>query len=297
MSLTENTYMKLLKEKKRKSTPNTMHLSGFFGESVTNSSLSFLVLKNNVQSYTQIINPELSLLFLYRAIVFLRLFIGKQKKPLSVLFLNSNPNYNSLIKLAAENQHLVGSKWVGGTLTNWQQISKSIRTFQAFEWKWKLLLDQKSFLFPQLEKMKKRYNGFYNPLDNKTTLNQHPISNFDFLNLIFEKRQLWKLPFRNILKNVATNINLKKFDTIETKNQQLRKPQLLVVLDTYINRAAIEEAVKRGIPIIGFINTDSDIKGISYPIPGNNQNFFFVHFCLNFIVMTLNSQKFNHHKK
>lgn len=266
-----------------------VNFSGFFGESITNSSLSFTVLRNNSKSYTQIINPELSLLLLYKAIIFLKLFKKSQKQPLSILFLNANPNYNALVKLASKNQHVVYSKWVGGTLTNWQQISKSIRTFQAFQWKWKSLLKQRSFLFPQLEKMKKRYKGFYNPLEKQNDFKDYKTYGEHFFNLLFGKKRLARPCFRTLLKSPALD---KKSYTKLLSDQmippkQLRKPQVLIVLDTYANRAAVEEAAKRQIPIIGFVNADSDIKGISYPIPGNNQNFFFIHFCLNFIMMVM----------
>lgn len=269
--------------------------SGFFGESITNSSLALTVLKNNVESYTQILNPEISLLYLYKAIMFLKSLLKLQKKPLCVIFLNSNPEFDLLIKSASQNQHVVHSKWVGGTLTNWWQISKSIQTFQAFEWKWRSILKQRSFIFPQLEKMKKQYGGFQNPFKKKMNQNYHSFSNQFFMNLVFGKIQLWQSSFRNKLKTIALkknfNFDFQNKKTFEIKTQ-LVKPQVLIVLDTYAHKAAIEEAIKRNIPIIGFVNTDIEVKGISYPIPGNNHNFFFVHFCLNFITMTLQNKSF-----
>jgi ribosomal protein S2 len=273
----------------------SISFSGFFGESIANSSLALTVLRNNVESYTQIINPELSLLYLYRAIMFLKSLIHLQKIPLCVLFLNANPEFDPLIKLASKGQHVVYSKWVGGTLTNWRQISRSIRTFQAFEWKWKSMLKQKSFLFSQLEKMKKRYGGFENPFKKEASQKYDGFSNRLFMNLVFGKVKLWQSSFRNKLKTVGLkkNLNFKWQNEKKPKIEiPLRKPQVLIVLDTYAHRAAIEEAIKRNIPIIGFVNTDTETKGISYPIPGNNQNYFFVHFCLNFIAMALQSENF-----
>jgi small subunit ribosomal protein S2 len=52
----------------------------------------------------------------------------------------------------------------------------------------------------------------------------------------------------------------------------LEPPQLMVVLNTNENALAISEAQKVGIPIIGILDSNSSPKGITYPIPGNDDS-------------------------
>ncbi len=47
-------------------------------------------------------------------------------------------------------------------------------------------------------------------------------------------------------------------------------PDLLVVIDTNKEHLAIEEAGRLGIPVIGVLDSNSDPKGITYPVPGND---------------------------
>lgn len=48
------------------------------------------------------------------------------------------------------------------------------------------------------------------------------------------------------------------------------KPEVLFLLDTNKNPALIKESLKLQIPIIGILDSDSNIFGIRYPIPGND---------------------------
>jgi small subunit ribosomal protein S2 len=47
-------------------------------------------------------------------------------------------------------------------------------------------------------------------------------------------------------------------------------PDILVVLDTNKENIAVKEAQKLGIPVVGIVDTNSDPKGIDFPIPGND---------------------------
>lgn len=48
------------------------------------------------------------------------------------------------------------------------------------------------------------------------------------------------------------------------------RPDLMVVIDTNKEEIAIQEANKLGIPVIAILDTNCDPKGITYPIPGND---------------------------
>jgi len=47
-------------------------------------------------------------------------------------------------------------------------------------------------------------------------------------------------------------------------------PDMLFVLDTNKERIAIQEANNLGIPVVAIIDTNSDPRGVDYPIPGND---------------------------
>jgi small subunit ribosomal protein S2 len=49
------------------------------------------------------------------------------------------------------------------------------------------------------------------------------------------------------------------------------KPDALLVIDTQLHKTAIHEANHLGIPVVAFVNTDSDPSKITYPVPGNNK--------------------------
>lgn len=67
---------------------------------------------------------------------------------------------------------------------------------------------------------------------------------------------------------------MKRLDKIEEKMGGLigmnRLPDLVIVLDTNKERAAIDEAKKMGIPMVGLIDSNSNPDLVEYPIPAND---------------------------
>ncbi len=47
-------------------------------------------------------------------------------------------------------------------------------------------------------------------------------------------------------------------------------PDLLFVIDTNKEKLAVEEANKLGIPVIAVLDSNSDPKGVTFPVPGND---------------------------
>jgi small subunit ribosomal protein S2 len=47
-------------------------------------------------------------------------------------------------------------------------------------------------------------------------------------------------------------------------------PNILFVIDTNIEKNAVAEANKLGIPVVGILDSNSCPDGIAYPIPGND---------------------------
>jgi len=47
-------------------------------------------------------------------------------------------------------------------------------------------------------------------------------------------------------------------------------PDILFIIDTNKEKLAVEEATKLGIPVIAVLDSNSDPRGVTYPIPGND---------------------------
>ena len=47
-------------------------------------------------------------------------------------------------------------------------------------------------------------------------------------------------------------------------------PDMIFIIDTIVESLAVKEAIKLNIPIVAIIDTNSDPRGINFPIPGND---------------------------
>jgi small subunit ribosomal protein S2 len=47
-------------------------------------------------------------------------------------------------------------------------------------------------------------------------------------------------------------------------------PDILFIIDTNKEKLAVEEAAKLGIPVVAVLDSNSDPKGVTFPIPGND---------------------------
>lgn len=85
------------------------------------------------------------------------------------------------------------------------------------------------------------------------------------------------------LKDSEINLKKKERLTLQRKLAKLNKalggvrnmggtPALLFVLDTIVDKTALEEARVLGIPVIGICDTNSDPTLVDYPIPGNDDS-------------------------
>ena len=52
----------------------------------------------------------------------------------------------------------------------------------------------------------------------------------------------------------------------------LKAPDLMLVIDSEKEHIAVDEALKSRVPVMSLSNTDSNIKGLSYPIIGNDSS-------------------------
>merc|ERR1712146_213734 len=90
--------------------------------------------------------------------------IYNKPRNLNVVFLNTDPDTAAIVQdmATSSKQYYVDDKWVGGTLTNWTCVRKSIKAYGAFVYKWSPLLQKSKhkITFPQLEK-KKTLSGYF----------------------------------------------------------------------------------------------------------------------------------------
>lgn len=79
--------------------------------------------------------------------------------------------------------------------------------------------------------------------------------------------------FEKYTKKEATNLKktINKLELSLGGVQTLEKlPDVLLVLDVHRDQIAVQEAQKKGIKIVGIVDSNADPKGIDYPIPGND---------------------------
>ena len=186
-----------------------------------------LVLKNNGHILIVNTNPDYSNL----------------ARNLSLLTLQRKSNFsNSVVNkyahLYTSNISYCSYKWVGGTLTNWKQISRSVLTFAKFSERCENFLVKNNIEFPRYKKIKTHFQGLLSKkYTNKTTL------------AFYEK------------------------------------PDVIFLVNPNENRNVILEANKLHIPIIAFVESNTDIKGITYPIPVNIYSISFIYYCIKKILL------------
>lgn len=127
-------------------------------------------------------------------------------------------------------------KWVGGLLTNWKQISKSVLTFAKFSERCDKFLTKNNLDFPRYKKVKRCFEGLLSKKNGKVFLAFH------------------------------------------------EKPDLIFLMNPNENRNVIAEANKLHIPIIAIVESNTNLKGINFPIPANNYSANFIYFCVKKII-------------
>ena len=185
---------------------------------------------------------------LFRSVRSHKEFRGK-KSAGHLLIVNTNPEFSRLCKnLSVLTRHFknenfglntnpsslsyVHYKWVGGTLTNWKQVSKSVLTYAKFAERCEKFLSSNNIEFPRYKKIKECFHG-----------------------LITKKQSQVYLAFNE-------------------------KPDLVFLMNPNENRHIIAEANKMFIPVIALVESNTCLKGISYPIPANAYSAFFIYYCL-----------------
>ncbi|TAJ26327.1 MAG: 30S ribosomal protein S2 [Nitrospirae bacterium] len=139
----------------------------------------------------------------------------------SVLFVGTKRQAVDILEEEAKRSRMffVNKRWLGGMLTNFQTIRKSIEKLKKFE---AALTD-----------------GTHQRLTKKEVGQM-------------EKERVKLEKYLSGIKNLNS------------------LPGCIFVLDTRIERIAVQEANRLGIPVLAIIDTNCDPDGIDYPIPGND---------------------------
>src|ERR1051325_2861272 len=138
-----------------------------------------------------------------------------------VLFVGTKRQAADPIAAAAKRcaQYYVNHRWLGGTLTNWQTISHSIRRLRTIE-------------------------------ETLTSAGESGLTKKELLGLLREQDKLER--------------------SLGGIKEMGGGPNLLFVIATNKEAIAIAEARKLGIPVMAWLDSNSDPDGIAFPIPGND---------------------------
>jgi small subunit ribosomal protein S2 len=139
----------------------------------------------------------------------------------SVLFVGTKKQAQESISEEANRceMYYVNHRWLGGMMTNFQTIKKSVSRLKELE---KMEEDDVFSMLPKKEVTRLR-------------------------------REKDKLD-----RNLSGVKDMEKL------------PAAVIIIDTRIERIAVQEAIKLGIPIVAIVDTNCDPDLISYPIPGND---------------------------
>lgn len=218
-------------------------------------SVSFLLCCKNKHD---IINP---LPFLEKFIKSLHIFSFFFKNKKKICIVNTNKDLTHLIEnfyrytlLENKSVYYCNEKWVGGFLTNWKQVSLSIQTYMAFSERFETFISKNNINFPRYKKMSMSFQGW---VKNKSGSSESPF----------------------LKSSTLTAHRLKKEDFKKSEN----RPDLLFLINPNENRHVVEEAVSLNIPVVAITDSNTNLLGISYPIPGNSNSIEFVHYCLQWI--------------
>lgn len=226
--------------------------------------------RNSIKTF----KDEIFLIFFLRALYIISL-LAQHNCPILIINTNNLAKHDFLKLLEKDfsgpQASTANSRWVGGTLTNWTQISKSISSFARFEKRYSRFMAENNIIYPRYTKMQSCFGGF---IDHSSNTPRAPIKNPAFC---------YK---PGSTSAQVTRVGNKKSSQLSTNPRffsKLAKPTLIFLLNPAENKSVIEEAQKLDLPIVALTNTDTNLKGITFPIPTNNCSLQLLHFCLDWV--------------
>jgi small subunit ribosomal protein S2 len=128
------------------------------------------------------------------------------------------------------------STWIGGTLTNWRQLARSVLTFARFSRRCSRFLVRARLDFPRYRRIRASFGGFL------TGTRAHP--------------------------GLAWNT----------------RPDLILVMHPTGHRALLREAHRLHIPVVALAESDTDLQGVTYPVPIHTDSLPAMYHCLRRVV-------------
>ncbi|MFZ2587274.1 MAG: 30S ribosomal protein S2 [Alphaproteobacteria bacterium] len=167
-----------------------------------------------------------------------------------VLFVGTRKQAQEAVKDAAEKcgMYYINHRWLGGLLTNWKTVSKSIKRLRE--------LDEDFALSTAADAKRAELQAAAteeNPFD--------PASVADPLAHFTKKERLMRARERDNLKRVLGGIM-----------NMAGLPDLVVVLSVHQDKIAVDEAGRLGIPVMGIVDTNSTDEGVTYVVPANDDS-------------------------
>jgi ribosomal protein S2 len=217
-----------------------------------------------------------------------------KKRNGNILFVNTSPKYSILVKKTALllNQSYINDRWIGGTLTNWKQLSQSIILFKKFMYQFDFFLKKNNIQITTYIKAKKRYEGLVGldrlneekdslgGLGTKSPNQTIPIESTESVYSVDQLNRELNASHPSISRSIQSIYSFNKINHL---------PDVIIITNPEKNIIVIQEALKYQIPIIGFVDSNIGHNNIQYCIPGNNQSTEFIYFCFNLFVIILNT--------
>jgi small subunit ribosomal protein S2 len=221
-----------------------------------------------------IINLEETVNLLTKAIEYLRTVLDQKQ---TILFVGTKRQYQDLVKKAAHDLGMpyVTTKWLGGTLTNFEQIRKTA----------KKLADLENVIAIPTERREKQSlprgiegSEIATPLDKLGARDDR--GNLTKKERLLIEREIGRLHER--------------YDGIK---ELTSLPDILFVVDPHQEMTAVNEAKLLNIPIVAIFDTTTNPQLIDVPIPANDDSRKSVELILKTIVEGLTASKTDKPKK
>ena len=162
----------------------------------------------------------------------------------------------------------VGQHWAGGTLTNWSNISKTVRRCAQISGQFDNFLCDNRLHLPRYEKMRKSYLGLL-----QTSVTSKDLKDLkDLKDFKQNKESKDTYPsFHEPLKN--DGVKGAKGDTQQScvmgSVKLTSHPDLLVVINPAENRHIIKESQRLGIPVVAVVDSNDTLHGITVAVSIN----------------------------
>jgi small subunit ribosomal protein S2 len=167
-----------------------------------------------------------------------------------VLFVGTRKQAQGVVADAANRSgmYYVNHRWLGGTLTNWKTISKSIKRLRD--------LDQ---MFKDSEEAQAKIAEAQAAATAENPFNRDSIK--DPMGHFVKKERVMLQRERDNLQRVLGGISA-----------MAGLPDVVVVMSVHQDKIAVDEANRLGIPVVGIVDTNASDEGVDYVIPGNDDS-------------------------